>query len=123
MPSKVSRKPNSDDANDKKLEKKHLEKVEARSEKSIFFHAVTLNKKWKIQMDKNQETLMEEDFVTMAFVEALVKELKMSGDMRGYVDVSVGDYKPSHLQCHVLPAWIVIQRLSCKYDWNVGLDP
>jgi hypothetical protein len=41
--------------------------------------AVTLNKKWKRWMDNNQETLLEEDFVTMAFGEAFVKELKTSG--------------------------------------------
>ena len=27
------------------------------------------------------------------------EELKMSGDVRGYVHVPVGDYKPSHLHC------------------------
>jgi len=129
--------------------------------------------------------------VTMAFGEAFVKELKMTGDVRGYVDVPVGDYTPSHLHCHpnlqsfgapkvhfnqsngkdlcvskalasalytigfqeeataidsfgeeifklavvnalemvkeharnVLPSWIVIQCLPCKYDWKVSLDP
>jgi hypothetical protein len=44
--------------------------------------------------------LLEEDFVTLAFGEAFVKELKMSGDVRGYVDVPVGDNKPSHRDDH-----------------------
>ena len=68
--------------------------------KCIICKAVTLNKKWKGRMDNNQETLLEEDFVTMAFGEAFVKELKMSGDVCGYVDVPVGDYKPSHFHFH-----------------------
>jgi hypothetical protein len=29
-----------------------------------------------------------------------VKELKLSGDLRGFVDVPVGDFKPSHLNEH-----------------------
>ena len=56
-----------------------------------------LNEKWIGRMDNNQETLLEEDFVTMAFGEAFVKEMKLSGDLRGFVDVPVGDFKPSHL--------------------------
>jgi hypothetical protein len=38
--------------------------------------------------------------VTMTFGEAFVQELKMLGDVRGYVNVPVGDYKPSHLHDH-----------------------
>ena len=51
-------------------------------------------------MDNNQETILEKDFVTMAFDEAFVKELKLSGDLHGFVDVPVGDFKPSHLNKH-----------------------
>ena len=51
-------------------------------------------------MDNNQKTLKEEDFVTMAFGEAFVKKLKLSGDLCGFVDVPVGDFKPSHLNEH-----------------------
>jgi hypothetical protein len=36
---------------------------------------VTLNEKWIGRMDNNQETTLEEDFVSMAFGEAFVKEL------------------------------------------------
>jgi hypothetical protein len=38
---------------------------------------VTLNEKWIGYMDNNQETILEKDFVTMAFDEAFVKELKL----------------------------------------------
>ena len=69
-------------------------------QKSIIRKAVTLNKKWKGRMENQKETTLEEDFVVMAFGEAFVSELKMSGDLRGYVDVPVGDYKPSHLHEH-----------------------
>ncbi len=61
---------------------------------------MTLNEKWIGRMDNNQETTLEEDFVSMAFGEAFVKELKLSGDLRGVVDVPVGDFKPSHLTEH-----------------------
>jgi hypothetical protein len=56
-----------------------------------------LNVKWIGCVHNNQETLLEEDFVTMAFGEAFVKELKLSGDLSGFVDVPGGDFKPSHL--------------------------
>ena len=36
------------------------------------FGQCTLNEEWKGWMDNNQETLLEEDFVTMAFGEAFV---------------------------------------------------
>jgi hypothetical protein len=101
MPSKVCRKPYTDDVYDKQSEKKRLEREEAKWKNASFVKlAITLNEKWKGRMDNNQETLLEEDFVTMAFGEAFVKELKMTGDVRGYVDVPVGDYTPSHLHCH-----------------------
>lgn len=85
---------------DKKKEKQRLEKEEAKWQKSIIRKPVTLNEKWKGRMDNKQETTLEEDFVTMAFGEAFVNELKMAKDHRGYVDVPVGDYKPSHLHEH-----------------------
>jgi hypothetical protein len=51
-------------------------------------------------MDNNQESLLEEDFVTVAFGVAFVKDLKLSGDLNGFVDVPVGDFKPPHLNKH-----------------------
>ena len=49
-------------------------------------------------MENGKDTTLEEDFVVMAFGDVFVKELKMSPG--GWVDVPVGDYKPSHLHKH-----------------------
>ncbi|KAI2493666.1 hypothetical protein MHU86_20881 [Fragilaria crotonensis] len=71
--------------------------------------ACYFKEKWLGRMENNKETTLEEEFVSMAFGEPFVKELKM-GDLRGFVDVPVGDYKPSHLhhhpnlQCYGAPA-------------------
>ena len=104
-PSKVARNP----MNVKKYEKIRLEKEEEKWQKSVIRKPVTTNEKWLGRMENNKETTLEEEFVTMAFGEPFVKELKM-GELRGFVDVPVGDYKPSHLhhhpnlQCHGAPA-------------------
>jgi hypothetical protein len=45
-----------------------------------------------------KEATLEEDFLVMAFGDVFVKELKMSPG--GWVDIPVGDYKPSHLHKH-----------------------
>ena len=95
-PSKVARKV----SDEKKARQERLEKEEIKWEKNCIRKPVTLNEKWIGRMDNNQETTLEEDFVSMAFGEAFVKELKLSGDLRGFVDVPVGDFKPSHLIEH-----------------------
>jgi hypothetical protein len=94
MPSKVAKNPTLE------AEKKRLEKEEAKWQKCIIRKPVTSNEKWVGRMENNKETNLEEEFVSMAFGEAFVKELKMSGDLRGFVDVPVGDYKLSHLHHH-----------------------
>jgi hypothetical protein len=104
-PSKVARSP----MNIKKQEKIRLEKEEAKWQKAVIRKPVTSQEKWLGRMENNKETTLEEEFVSMAFGEPFVKELKM-GDLRGFVDVPVGDYKPSHLhhhpnlQCYGAPA-------------------
>ncbi len=96
-PLKVSRK-----VSDRKVARqRRLEEEEIKWEKNCIRKPVTLNEKWIGRMDhNNQETLLEEDFVTMAFGETFVKQLKLSGDLRGFVDVPVGDFKPLHLNEH-----------------------
>jgi hypothetical protein len=98
-PSKVVRKPMMGALDTKELEKKRLEKEEAKWQKSIIRKPITSNEKWLGRMENTKEINLEEYFVTVAFGEAFVKELRM-GDLRGFVDVPVGDYKPSHLHNH-----------------------
>jgi hypothetical protein len=93
-PSKIAKNPT------EAAEKKRLEKEEAKWQKSIIRKPVSSNCKWVGRMENNKETNLEEEFVGMAFGEAFVKELKLSGNLRGFVDVPVGDYKPSHLHHH-----------------------
>ena len=69
----------------KELEKKRLEQDKAEWQKSIIRKPITSNEKWLGRMENNKETNLEEDFVTMAFGEAFVKELRM-GDLHGFVD-------------------------------------
>ena len=85
MPSKVAKNPTLE------AEKKRLEKEEAKWQKCIIRKPVTSNEKWVGRMENNKETNLEEEFVSMAFGEAFVKELKMSGDLCGFVDMPVGD--------------------------------
>ena len=100
LPSKVSRRQLVDEFNKNYAGRLFREKEETKWQKSIIRKAVTYNEKWKGRMENQQETTLDEDFVIMAFGEAFVKELKMSGDRRGFVNVPVGDYKPSLLYEH-----------------------
>jgi hypothetical protein len=59
-----------------------------------------LNEKWIGHMNSNQNTLLEEDFVAMAFGEAFVKGLKLSGYLCGFLDVPGVDFKPSQINKH-----------------------
>ena len=69
-PSKVSRR-----VSDGKIARqRQLEEEEINWEKNCICRPVTLNEKWMGRMDNNQETLLEEDFVTMAFGKAFVEE-------------------------------------------------
>ncbi|KAI2501077.1 hypothetical protein MHU86_13368 [Fragilaria crotonensis] len=72
-PSKVARSP----MNIKKHEKIRLEKEEAKWQKSVIRKPVTSKEKWLGRMENNKETTLEEEFVSMAFGEPFVKELKM----------------------------------------------
>ncbi|KAI2490748.1 hypothetical protein MHU86_23817 [Fragilaria crotonensis] len=74
-PSKVARSP----MNIKKHEKIRLEKEEAKWQKSVIRKPVTSKEKWLGRMENNKETTLEEEFVSMAFGEPFVKELKMGG--------------------------------------------
>ncbi len=63
----------------KELEKKRLEKEDAKWQKFIICKRITSNEKWLGRMENNKEINLEEDFVTMAFGEAFVKEFKNGG--------------------------------------------
>jgi hypothetical protein len=71
-------------------------------------------------MENRKETSLEEDFVVMAFGEAFVRELKLSGDVRGYVDVPVGDFKPSHLHEH--PNLQILGAPDVQFNQTDGKD-
>ena len=59
---------------------------------------IFLSEKWVGRMNNGKETSLDESFVRKNFGNAFTDELKIS--RRGFVDVPVGDNKPSHLHLH-----------------------
>ena len=59
---------------------------------------IIINKKWVGRMNNGKGTNLDETFVRKNFGDAFAHELKSS--VRGFVDVPVGDFKPSHLHQH-----------------------
>jgi hypothetical protein len=102
----------------KEMEKKQMEEEDAIWSKNIIRKAVPMAAKWSGRMENGKETILEEDFVVMAFGDAYVKELKMSPG--GWVDVPVGDYKPSHLHEH--PNLKVIGAPKVNFNQSDGKD-
>jgi hypothetical protein len=74
--------------------------------------------KWTGKMENGKDTTLEEDFVVMAFGDVFVKELKMSPG--GWVDVPVGDLKPSHLHKH--PNLKIIGAPKVNFNQSDGKD-
>ncbi len=82
----------------KEVERKQMEEEDEIREKNIVHKAVPMAAKWTGKMENGKDATLEEDFVVMAFGDVFVKELKMLPG--GWVDVPVGDCKPSHLHEH-----------------------
>ena len=59
---------------------------------------ILINEKWVGRMNNGKETTLDKSFVRKNFGDAFANELKCS--VRGYVDVPVGDFKPSYLHLH-----------------------
>ncbi len=59
---------------------------------------IIINEKWVGQVNNGKETNLDKTFVRQIFGDAFAHELKSS--VRGFVDVPVGDFKPSHLHLH-----------------------
>jgi hypothetical protein len=102
----------------KEVERKQLEKENEIWEKNIVRKAVPMPARWTGKMENGKETTLEEDFVVMAFGDVFVKELKMSPG--GWVDIPVGDYKPSHLHKH--PNLKVIGAPKVHFNQSDGKD-
>ena len=58
----------------------------------------TTTEKWLAKLEDGHECSMEEEEVRRAFGDAFANEMKSM--IRGFVDIPVGDYKPSHLYQH-----------------------
>jgi hypothetical protein len=97
-PTKAARKPTVNILDAKEVEWKQMEKDDEIWEKIIVRKAVPMAANWTGKMENGKDTTLEEDFLVMAFGDAFVKELKMLPG--GWVDILVGDYKPSHLHKH-----------------------
>ena len=54
---------------------------------------ILINEKWVRQMNNGKDTTLNKSFVTKNLRDAFTNELKCS--VRGYIDVPVGDFKPS----------------------------
>ena len=117
-PTKGARKPLVDVFDAKELEKKQMEKEEEIWQKNIVQKGVPIAAKWTGRMENGRETTLEEDFVVNAIGNTFVQELKMSRG--GFVDVPVGDYKPSHLHEH--PNLKVIGAPNVKFNPSDGKD-
>ncbi len=98
--------------------RKQLEKEDEIWEKNIVCKAVPMPARWTGKMENGKETTLEEDFVVMAFGDVFVKELKMSPG--GWVDIPVGDYKPSHFHKH--PNLKVIGAPKVHFNQSDGKD-
>jgi hypothetical protein len=63
------------------------------------------NEKWVGQMNNGKETNLDKIFLRKNFGDAFAHELKSI--VRGFVDVPVGDFKPSHLHLnpHFRGSW------------------
>jgi hypothetical protein len=82
----------------KDVQRKPMENEDEIWEKNIVCKAVPMAAKWTGKMENRNDTTLEEDFLAMAFGDVFVKELKMTPG--GWVNIPVGDYKPSHLHKH-----------------------
>ena len=100
------------------LDAKEVERKQMEEEDEIVCKAVPMAAKWTGKMETGKDTTLEEDFVVMAFGDVFVKELKMSPG--GWVDVPVGDYKPSHLHEH--PNLKVIGAPRVNFNQSNGKD-
>ena len=79
---------------------------------------ILINEKWVGRMNNGKETTLDESFVRKNFGDAFTNELKCS--VRGYVDVPVGDCKPSHL--HLYPHLEVPGAPPIRYKQKDGKD-
>jgi hypothetical protein len=80
--------------------------------------AIVISDKWIGKTEDGHETVLEEQFVRMSFGKAFTNELKNSN--RGFVDIPVGDSKPSHLTQH--PELKVIGAPKIKFVQSEGKD-
>ena len=78
---------------------------------------VKVGEKWLGRTENGEETILDEQFVRMAFGEAFTNELKRTH--RGFVDIPVGDSKPSHLYQH--PELKIIGAPIVRFPQSEGM--
>ena len=118
FPTKVARRPLVTVLDPKELEAQQKLKEDEIWRKSIIRKAVPIAAKWSGKLTNGKETTLEEEFVVMAFGEAFAFELK--SNKSGWVDIPVGDYKPSHLHEH--PNLKVIGAPRVHFNQSDGKD-
>ena len=117
-PMKVARKPLVNVFHTKEEEAKQKAKENEIWKKSIIRKGVPTAAKWSGKFSNGKETTLDEEFVIMAFGEAFAHELKKNE--HGWVDVPVGDCKPSHLHEH--PNLKVIGAPRVHFNQSDGKD-
>ena len=66
---------------------------EAKEEEDVPRNSITVSEKWLGKMVDGNTTVLEEEYVRKTFGDIFTDELKQV--KRGFVDIPVGDYKPS----------------------------
>ena len=88
---------------------------DAKEVEQIVCKAVLMAAKWTGKMENGKDKTLEEDFVVMTFGDVFVQELKITPG--GWVDVPIGDYKPSHF-----PSLKVIGAPEVNFNRSDGED-
>ena len=117
-PSKSPRKTMIEVLDPKEVDRIQQEEEDEIWEKNIVRTPEHVAELWTGKLENNVNTTLEEEFVIMAFGEAFANELKTS--KRGWVDVPVGDFKPSHLHEH--PNFKVIGAPNVHFNQSDGKD-
>jgi hypothetical protein len=100
----------SSDKNDKDEQEEEDEEVPRKT--------IMMTEKWVAKLEDGHECPMEEEEVRRAFGDTFANEMKAM--IRGFVDIPVGDYKPSHLYQH--PNLRVIGAPAIYYRQADGKD-
>ena len=100
------------------LEEDDKKSDEEREEIAIPTRKIPTNAHWIGKLANGETTAVTEEFVTNNFGEAYTLEMKLN--IRGYVDVPVGDFKVSHLHEH--PHLRIIGAPTVAYVQSEGMD-